>query len=80
MSLAISTDYGLTWKSYGQIITGTDVSTTNKISGEGDCTAVNGQDGYYYAYCWQNRDGATIVARAPVSDPSPDKWMKYFRL
>jgi len=33
---------------------------------EGDCTAVNAQDGYYYAYCHRNRDAATIVARAPV--------------
>ena len=70
MSLAVSTDYGLTWKSYGQIITSKDaVVTAHKITGTGDCTAVNGQDGYYYAYCWQNAtghgDGATIMARAP---------------
>ena len=45
MSLANSTDYGLTWNSLGQIIIGTDVPTANKNTGEGDCTAVNGQDG-----------------------------------
>jgi hypothetical protein len=79
MSIATSTDYGLTWKSYGQIITGKDAPTTGKITGEGDCTAVNGLDGSYYAYCWRNREGATIVARAPVSDPHPGKWMKFFQ-
>ena len=79
MSLAISTDYGLTWKSHGQIIIGKDVPTAGKITGEGDCTAVNGQDGYYYAYCWRNRNGATIIARAPVSDPRPGEWMKFFQ-
>ena len=78
-SLAISTDYGLTWKSYGQILTGTDKPTANKQTGEGSCSTVNGQDGYYYAYCFRNRDGALIVARGPVSDPQPGKWMKFFQ-
>lgn len=79
MSLAISTDYGLTWKNYGQIITGMDAPTANRKTGEGDCTAVNGQDGYYYAYCWRNRNAGAIVARAPVSDPVPGKWVKYYQ-
>jgi len=39
---------------------------------------VNGQDGYYYTYCLRQRDHATIVARAPVGDPSPGHWLKYF--
>ncbi len=80
-SLAISTDYGLTWKDYGRILTGmdTDVPRTGKISGKGNCSAVNGQDGYYYAYCMRYRDGATIVSRAPVSDPRPGKWTKFFQ-
>jgi hypothetical protein len=43
MSLATSSDYGLTWKSLGQIITGTDAPAVNKTTGEGDCTAVNGR-------------------------------------
>ena len=77
-SLAVSTDYGLTWKSYGQILTGTDMPTANKQTGEGSCSTINGQDGYYYAYCFRNRDGALIVARGPVSDPQPGKWMKFF--
>ena len=79
MSLATSTDYGLTWKSLGQIITGTDAPAANKTTGEGDCTAMNGQDGYYYAYCVRDRDRAGIVARAPVTDPGPGKWMKFFQ-
>jgi hypothetical protein len=79
MSLAVSTDYGLTWNSLGQIITGTDAPTTNKNTGEGDCTAVNGQDGYYYAYCFRTRDGALIAARAPVSNPGPGNWLKFFQ-
>jgi hypothetical protein len=79
MSLAISTDYGLNWNGLGQIITGSDPPTANKNTGEGDCTAVNGQDGYYYAYCFRTRDGALIVARAPVSSPAPGSWMKFFQ-
>jgi hypothetical protein len=79
MSLATSTDHGLTWNSLGQIITGTDAPTANKNTGEGDCTAVNGQDGYYYAYCFRPRDGALIAARAPVSNPRPGNWMKFFQ-
>ena len=79
MSVATSSDYGLTWKSLGQIITGTDAPAANKTTGEGDCTAANGQDGYHYAYCFRNRDGAAIAARAPVADPGPGKWMKFFQ-
>jgi hypothetical protein len=32
-SLSVSTDYGLTWQSYGQILTGTDSPTANKQLG-----------------------------------------------
>lgn len=78
MSIAISKDGGLRWKDLGQIITGTDSLTRGRITGEGDCTAVNGGDGYYYAYCWRNTNGAEIVARAPVSDPRPGKWKKFY--
>ena len=77
-SLAISNDYGLTWKDYGRILTGTDSPTPNKITGE-DCVGVIVRDGDYYAYSGRYRDGRTIVARAPVSDPGPGKWMKYFQ-
>src|SRR3984893_4056573 len=79
MSFAVSTDYGLTWKDQGQIITGTDSPTASKNTGEGDCTFLNGQDGYYYGYCGRPRDGAVIVARAPVSRLGPGNWMKFFQ-
>jgi hypothetical protein len=79
MSLAQSNDYGLTWSPLGQIITGGDAPTANKNTGEGDCTAIDGKDSYYYAYCFRPKDGGLIVARAPVSNPRPGQWMKFFR-
>jgi len=80
-SLAISTDDGPTWKNDGQILTGmdTDVPTAGKITGEGGCGAVKGPDGYSYTDCLRYKDGRTIVARAPISDPRPGKWMKFFQ-
>lgn len=79
MSLAASSDHGLTWRDLGQIISGTDAPTANKNTGEGDCTFLNGRDGFYYAYCGRPRDGAVIAARAPVANPGPSKWMKFFQ-
>lgn len=79
MSLAVSADYGLTWTDLGQIITGTDAPTANRNTGEGDCTALNGEDGYYYAYCFRPRDGALVAARAPVANPRPGQWLKFFQ-
>ncbi len=80
MSLAISRDDGLIWEDIGQIITGKGSAVSpGRITGEADCTAVDGQDGYYYAYCYRNENPGQIVARAPVSDPGPGKWMKYFQ-
>jgi hypothetical protein len=78
-SLAFSNDYGLTWTNYGLILTGTDAPTVHAMTGEGGCTAVNGHDGYYYAYCTRPRDRANIAARAPVSDPRPGNWMKFYQ-
>jgi hypothetical protein len=77
MALATSKDDGLTWQSLGQIITGTDRPTAGKNTGEGDCTAVDGHDGNYYAYCYRARDGGLIAARAPTSSPGPGNWKKY---
>jgi hypothetical protein len=78
-SIAMSNDYGLTWKDQGRILTDNDVPTPNKNTGEGGCTVVNGKDGYFYAYCYRNKDGQEIVSRAPVSDPGPGRWLKYFQ-
>ncbi|WP_024509514.1 hypothetical protein [Bradyrhizobium sp. ARR65] len=79
MSLTVSDDDGLSWRRLGQIITGTEPIIEGRITGEGDCTAVDGHDGYYYAYCLRNRDHGNIVARAPTDHPGPGNWKKYFR-
>lgn len=78
MSLAISKDEGLSWNDMGQILTGTQPLTKGKVTGEGDCTAVYGHDGYYYAYCLRQGFSGYVVARAPVSDPGPGNWKNYF--
>lgn len=78
MSLATSKDDGLNWQRLGQIITGTEGVIAGKITGEGDCGALEGGDGYYYAYCGRARDHADFVARAPVSSPGPGHWLKWF--
>jgi hypothetical protein len=78
LAFALSYDDGLTWSMAGQIITGTDLPTAGTITGEGDCTVVNDNRGYYYAYCLRARDWSTIVARAPIGTPLPGNWRKYF--
>lgn len=78
MSLATSKDDGLNWQRLGQIITGTEPLIPGKVTGEGDCSALNGGDGYYYAYCGRARDHANFVARAPITNPGPGHWMKWF--
>jgi len=45
--------------------------------GEGDCTAADGHDGYWYAYCLRLRDWKNTAARAPRDDPGPGKWEKW---
>jgi hypothetical protein len=78
MSLFVSEDDGLSWRRVGQIITGTDPAIQGKITGVGDCDAVDGKDGYYYLYCWRNNPGGVILARAPVAHPEPGNWKKFF--
>lgn len=75
MAIATSLDDGLTWTDLGTVITGTDSPQPGTITGEGDCGMVDGLDGYLYAYCLRNSDWQTIVARAPVGDPTD--WHKY---
>jgi hypothetical protein len=77
MSIASSADEGLTWNVLGEVISGDDAFVPGHPGGEGDCTAANGHDGYWYAYCLRLRDWKNIVARAPLNDPSPGKWMKW---
>jgi hypothetical protein len=77
MSIAISRDDGLTWKVLGHIITGDEGDVPNGPSGVGDCTAVDGHDGYWYAYCLRPRDWKNIAARAPHDAPIPGKWTEW---
>jgi hypothetical protein len=77
MAIARSEDFGLTWKVLGQIITAGEGPASGRQGGEGDCTAVDGHDGYWYAYCQRLRDWKNTVARAPRNDPAPGKWSKW---
>lgn len=76
MSIAQSSNYGLAWTILGPIIT-SDEGNIPLPGGEGDCTAADGHDGYWYAYCLRRRDGKDIVARAPIENPAPGKWLKW---
>jgi hypothetical protein len=82
MTLATSTDYGLTWKIAGPIITGTDPPADGKETGDSCTNVVRGQDGCDYAYCLHNGGTrGTVVAfaaRAPSNNPGPGQWKKYF--
>lgn len=77
VALAVSQDEGLTWLNQGQIIAGRDRPKAGTITGEGDCSLVDGRDGYLYAYCLRNSDWQTIVARAPLSGFGPGAWRKF---
>jgi hypothetical protein len=83
MTMARSSDYGHTWSIEGPIITGTDPPHDSKMTGDSCGNIIRGQDGYYYAYCSHNGahswdGGYGFAARAPISDPGPGKWTKYF--
>lgn len=78
MAAAVSHDNGLSWQDLGPIITGTDTPTPGKNTGEGDCTVVNGQDGYRYAYCFRPRDSGLVVARSPLAASGPGHWTKFY--
>jgi hypothetical protein len=82
MTIAASTDYGLTWKIEGPIIVGTDPPAAGKETGDSCPSVVRGQDGYDYAYCLHNGGhswdgGYGFIARALANDPGPGKWKKY---
>jgi hypothetical protein len=77
MSIARSLDRGLTWDVLGQIIRADAPFISGQAGGEGDCTAVDGHDGYWYAYCLRLRDWKNFVARARADDPAPGKWAKW---
>jgi hypothetical protein len=77
MSIGLSKDLGLTWSDLGQIITADEGPIAGRAGGEGDCTAADGHDGYWYAYCLRLRDWKNTAARAPRDDPAPGKWQKW---
>jgi hypothetical protein len=76
MSIAKTTDFGLTWNVLGPIIT-PDQPNAPHSEGEGDCTGIDGHNGYWYAYCLRRRDNKNVVARAPIESPGPGKWFKW---
>ena len=76
MSIAQSGDYGLTWNILGPVISSDDADAPHS-QGEGDCTGVDGHDGYWYAYCLRRRDGKNTVARAPIENPAPGQWLMW---
>jgi len=78
LAYATSSDNGVSWSTPQQIITGPDAPWVGHMTGEGDCTVVDGKDSYYYAYCLRASDWRTIVARAPVAAPGPGNWRKWF--
>jgi len=77
MAIAESANDGLTWNFLGPIITSDEGNVPLPGRGEGDCTGIDGHDGYWYAYCLRSRDGKNVVARAPIENPVPGKWMKW---
>lgn len=77
MAIARSIDDGLTWTGLGTVITGPDSPQPGTTSGEGDCTMVDGMDGYLYGYCLRNSDWQTIVARARATEPTV--WHKFYQ-
>jgi hypothetical protein len=80
MVLATSNDDGLTWKTLGQIIgpMPTDKPTTGVMAGDTCLSAIRGDDGFYYCYGLRPRKHQMFVARAPIGNPAPGSWMKYF--
>jgi len=77
MSIARSVNDGLDWTVLGQVISADDIVVPGQAGGEGDCTAADGHDGYWYAYCLRLSDWKNTVARAPHDDPLPGKWEKW---
>jgi hypothetical protein len=83
MTFATSSDYGLTWKIAGPIITGTDPPAVGKGTGDSCPTVIKGKDEFYYAYCLRNggqswNGGYTFLVRAPIAQPGPGNWKKFY--
>jgi len=78
MALATSANGGLSWTQAGTIVSGEDAPTAGKGTGIGDCSWVDGHDGWRYAYCLRLSDWKTIAARASADDLAPGQWRNYF--
>lgn len=78
--IAVSDDEGVSWRLEGEILSGIDKPQPQlrRLTGEGDCTAIEGKDGFVYAYCLRSRDWRTIVSRASVTNLSPGGWEKFY--
>lgn len=76
MALVTSTDQGHTWSLPGQIILDRDDSGSTE-TGMGDCTSIT-DSSYHYLYCLRGSDHETLVARAPLGNPYPGNWVKYY--
>src|SRR5690606_12000140 len=50
MAIASSSDDGLSWTDMGTVVTGRDLAQPTGVIGEGDCTMLDGMDGFLYAY------------------------------
>lgn len=77
MALATSSDEGLSWTPSGRILATEEAPREGAVTGLGDCTAVDAQDGYLYVYCLRARDWRTVVARAELSNLGPGGWWKW---
>lgn len=80
MVLATSNDNGLSWQPLGRIIgpMPQDTPATGVMTGDTCLSAIRGNDGFYYCYGLRPRKRQMFVARAPISNPEPGNWKKYF--
>lgn len=72
MTLAISTDYGLTRKITGPIITGTDPHADGKETGNSCNNIVRGQDGYDDAFATRARSSNLGPGQLGYMKTAPD--------
>ena len=77
MAVAASADDGLTWRLLGTVAEASQKPVPGQLTGEGDCTMADGQDGFLYMYCLRAADWKITAMRSPKDDPAPGRWMKW---